>query len=79
MQTITYELKYCERCGSLRLRRAASSHTYCQSCEQALFNLPRPGEALLSKIPRRKGRPPKPGVPILQAAEQLELAGGRLQ
>ena len=79
MQAITYELKYCERCGSLRLRRADSSDTYCQTCEQALFNLPLTGEALRSKLPRRKPRTPKDERPILQGPAQLELAYGRLQ
>lgn len=34
----TYELKYCERCGSLRLRRTASEGTYCEPCGQMLAN-----------------------------------------
>ncbi len=41
MQAITYQLKYCERCGALRLRRADSRDTYCRDCEQLLFNMPR--------------------------------------
>jgi hypothetical protein len=38
MQLSTYELKYCERCGSLLLRRSASAETYCEPCEQMLAN-----------------------------------------
>lgn len=30
MQETAYELKYCERCGSLGLRRCQSSETYCE-------------------------------------------------
>ncbi len=36
MQFISYELKYCERCGSLRLRCADSAENYCPQCAQAL-------------------------------------------
>jgi len=47
MSTTTYQLKYCERCGSLRLRAADSSETYCRPCEQALFHfLPEQAERL---------------------------------
>ncbi len=38
MQLATYELKYCERCGSLRLRRAASAEAYCEPCGRILVN-----------------------------------------
>jgi hypothetical protein len=38
MQGTTYELKYCERCGSLGLRRSQSGETYCEPCEQILIN-----------------------------------------
>jgi len=57
MQAISYELKYCERCGSLRLRRADSAQDYCPSCEQALLQALSPG-ALVSKL-RRKPRAQK--------------------
>ena len=79
MQAITYELKYCERCGSLRLRRADSAHTYCQACEAVLFNLLLPGGALQSRVLLRKSRTLKDEPPILQATAQLELAYGRQQ
>jgi len=79
MQAITYELKYCERCGSLRLRRADSSDTYCQPCGHVLFNLPLPGEALQSKLLLRKPRTPKDERPFLQGEARLELACGRAQ
>ena len=47
MPTITYQLKYCERCGSLRLRPAHSAENYCQPCEQALFHWSLPEEVRL--------------------------------
>jgi hypothetical protein len=64
MQTISYELKYCERCGSLRLRRADSAEDYCPSCERALWQSLSP-DALVSKL-RRKPRAQKKGRPGLQ-------------
>lgn len=39
----SYELKYCERCGGLGLRRSKSGMPYCCDCEQMMRNfLPRP-------------------------------------
>ena len=32
----TYELKYCERCGGLGLRRDKSGLPYCDDCEQMM-------------------------------------------
>ena len=65
MEPITYELKYCERCGSLGLRRLRSSETYCESCAQILTTTFRtPGAAAW---PRRSASrvlvlpSPKPG------------------
>ncbi len=34
-----YELKYCECCGGLGLRRQDSGVPYCRDCEQMLQNL----------------------------------------
>jgi len=79
MQTITYELKYCERCGSLRLRRADSAETYCQPCEQVLFSLPLTGGARQSKLLLRKPRNPKNDLRVFPAQAQLELPCGRPQ
>ena len=36
MEITTYELKYCERCGTLKLRQVESVSTYCRSCEGLL-------------------------------------------
>ncbi len=36
MEGITFELKYCERCGALALRRSHSSENYCEPCAQLL-------------------------------------------
>lgn len=32
----SYELKYCERCGGLGLRRGQSGSPYCSECEQMM-------------------------------------------
>jgi len=32
----SYELKYCERCGGLGLRRNKSGLPYCSECEQMM-------------------------------------------
>ena len=36
MESIKYELKYCERCGTLNLRPVSSTTTYCMLCERLL-------------------------------------------
>ncbi len=35
------ELKYCERCGALWLRRAGGEESYCKSCFVEMEQLPR--------------------------------------
>ena len=75
MEQGTYELKYCERCGSLGMRRAHSSDTYCESCAQILTHSFLPGAT--SRRPRAQTRNQK-ALP-LQIKGEAELASGRLQ
>lgn len=44
MEPIALELKYCELCGSLTLRRSHSSETYCARCHDALNTYLLPGQ-----------------------------------
>jgi hypothetical protein len=78
MQETAYELKYCERCGSLGLRRRESSETYCEPCGQILTNYSFPGNAgrrsLLSKSRTEPQAPLK-----LEGMAQPYLPIGRLQ
>jgi hypothetical protein len=79
MQPSTYELKYCERCGSLRLRPAASAETYCQPCGQMLANYSLPNHApratlLLCRPPAKAG-----AALIVSSNVQPGLPLGRLQ
>ncbi len=92
MSSITYQLKYCERCGSLRLRPANSAETYCAPCEQALFNWVLP-EDMRARLLRRRPRPAvepfsgRSSPPVKSRASArdltqngtLELSQGRLQ
>jgi hypothetical protein len=36
MKSIRYELKYCEGCGTLKLRDVTSVTNYCRVCEEIL-------------------------------------------
>ena len=72
MPSIAYQLKYCERCGSLRLRPADSAENYCQPCEQALFNWSLPEETVRLLV--RNSRTPDPAH-----NQNVELLPGRLQ
>ncbi len=64
---VRLELKYCERCGSLWLRRADSGAIYCAPCVRAMAQSPgrasAPARADASALddfepPPRRGRPP---------------------
>lgn len=78
MKRTTYELKYCERCGALGLRRSDSVETYCEPCGQILINYSYPSEALR----RLRFRRPETKVlaPLLiGSSAQAAAALGRLQ
>ncbi len=45
MENMNYELKYCERCGTLKLRPVASETTYCRACQHLLGRYAFPREA----------------------------------
>jgi hypothetical protein len=36
MEATRLELKYCERCGALKVRRVASTDNYCERCSRLL-------------------------------------------
>jgi len=58
VQDVIYELKYCERCGSLGLRRSQSGKTYCEPCGRILTGHAIPGDA------GRQSRLRKPKLPV---------------
>jgi ribosomal protein L37AE/L43A len=66
MERTSYELKYCERCGSLGLRRVHSGETYCEPC----------GQMLIDKVRKslfRKRKTPRPILPKAEAQSSLRL------
>ena len=77
MESIRYELKYCERCGTLKLRQVASVSTYCRSCEGLLarFTLARDAgakpDAVAPPALRMLAR-----IPVVVVSERL---AGRVQ
>ncbi len=85
MQPTTYELKYCERCGTLLLRRSQSGENYCEPCQRALVYILFPGNSAPVRLgdgPRRRlhkiamvPRPPH----NFPAASPSTLQVGRLQ
>ena len=79
MQPTTYELKYCERCGSLRLRRAASVETYCGPCGQMLLNGCLLNHAERATALLRKSRAKSVAAPVVSHAAQAGLPFGGLQ
>lgn len=74
-----YELKYCERCGGIGLRRPTSYQSYCRRCEAILARF-----SLLRLRDRQTTQEPDEHPPTavdLQAAVQLDAlalaAGGQ--
>ena len=72
MQAIKYELKYCERCGSLRLRRTDSVESYCGPCVRVLGKFPYHGKALPAEAAVR------PPLGVIKAEAQSQLSFWRL-
>ncbi len=79
MQLATYELKYCERCGSLKLRRATSADAYCEPCGRILINYSLPSHAEKARVLLRKPAAQSAIVPATIDAAQVDLPLGRLQ
>ena len=42
LQTCRLELKYCERCGALWVRRSGGEESYCAGCAAYIEELPKP-------------------------------------
>jgi hypothetical protein len=64
MKTIKYELKYCEGCGTLKLRPICSANNYCLLCERMLarFRFPqRIGRKMPAGARRRLAASRRPG------------------
>ena len=53
MNSNRYELKYCEGCGTLKLRPVESADTYCKRCESMLsrYSLPRRARGANRSLP----------------------------
>jgi hypothetical protein len=79
MQLSTYELKYCERCGSLRLRPSASAETYCEPCGQMLANYSLPKHTQQATLRLHKSRSKSGAAPMVSGDTQSGLPFGRLQ
>ncbi|MFZ0860912.1 MAG: hypothetical protein WAN18_09545 [Candidatus Sulfotelmatobacter sp.] len=73
-EEIHVELKYCERCGGLWLRRQDVEGVYCASCQMHLAAMPNPEEAPSAEPrPRRKVRLPGTGVGRRGAHRQVRV------
>jgi hypothetical protein len=66
MQNTKLELKYCERCGALRLRRLDSTDNYCESCAQVLNRQDSAVRILRRMRPssRKRPRPSRSSSPL---------------
>lgn len=77
---IKVELKYCERCGGLWLRREGDLSVYCGACAPQMSGETVPGEALLPvgrpRLPRLQGVAAALYVAALALLPWVDLAGG---
>ncbi len=62
MKPTSYELKYCERCGCLSLRRSHSAETYCDPCGRILTSYSLPGRAIHKLLLRKPKAAPPAGL-----------------
>jgi Zn-finger nucleic acid-binding protein len=71
-EQVQLELKYCERCGGLWLRRAASGEVYCSRCTPEMAELP---AAICRPAKKRKLRaqPEGANLPSPRHHEDLDL------
>jgi hypothetical protein len=76
MKNLTFELKYCERCGSLGLRRSQSPETYCRPCGQLMLNYSVAGDAGYRSLIGPNAAPAAPLV--LKSAAEATMPGWRL-
>jgi Zn-finger nucleic acid-binding protein len=53
-EEIQIELKYCERCGGLWLRRQGADAVYCSSCRMSLEARPTPQGTALHETRRKR-------------------------
>jgi hypothetical protein len=78
MEGTVYELKYCERCGTLGLRRSRSAESYCRPCGQVLVSYSLPGDNGRRRLlPKSKAEPLLPLV--LKGTVQTIPSGRRPQ
>jgi len=73
METTSYELKYCERCGTLKLRRVASESTYCRGCESLLtrFTFPRgTGDTNSTALPAPRAQRRLARIPVAVVSDR---------
>jgi hypothetical protein len=74
MSERTLELKYCERCGSLGLRRKGCGEVYCESCAREMrkvYRVATDGR----KVKDGAAKKPCVSVGVLEAC--TEMWGGR--
>jgi len=73
------ELKYCERCGGLWLRRIGSRNAYCHGCEHQMCEMPFAG---YHKAGKRRRKTEAPETEMLHAScaalSEPGQAGGAL-
>jgi hypothetical protein len=72
MNTEKLELKYCERCGTLKLRPVSSTQNCCKACARMLerYRLGKRARAIVAN-----GMPPPPASHVPAAVADTAAAG----
>ena len=66
---VAVELKYCERCGGLWLRRAGQDDVYCKTCREHQANV----LSGLRGVRGEKRKPVSVRIGYMQGVAQLEV------
>lgn len=78
MEETKLELKYCERCGALGLRRSQSSESYCEPCGRLLMESVSP-RLLAARLGFGRSRRGRRRTPLVLGAAGLSFGTGGLQ
>jgi len=75
MESIRYQLKYCEGCGTLKLRSVPSATNYCRICEDILTRFRFPWHARTRTAFDRTGIVAQSPAPEVSVSPSSATAG----
>lgn len=76
--SVGVELKYCEHCGGLWVRKRGTGEVYCEECQPKVAELPAPRKKPARiMLPGQEGTvAQRYGRAVVEESEDLEAVGG---